>query len=41
MCRVIVSRDEYPPQVKDLLFFVIHMCPTVKARESVGRRAKL
>ena len=27
--------------MKAPLFFVIHMCPTVKARESVGRLAKL
>ena len=40
MCRVIASRDRYPPQVKDLVFLVIHMCPMVKARESVGRCAK-
>ena len=26
--------------MKAPLFFVIHMCPTVKARESVGRLAK-
>ena len=26
--------------MKDLIFFVIHMCPTVKARISVGRRVK-
>ena len=41
MCRVIASRDRYPSQVKDLVFLVIHMCPTVKACESVGRRVKL
>ena len=29
-----------PPQVKYPVFLVIHMCPIVKARESVGRRAK-
>ena len=29
-----------PPRVKALLFLVIHMCPTVKACESVGRFAK-
>ena len=29
------------PQVKDLVFLVIHICPTLKGRESVGRRAKL
>ena len=26
--------------MKASLFFVIHMCPMVKARESVGRLAK-
>ena len=40
MCRVIASRDRYPPRVKDLVFFVIHMCPMVKARKNVGRHAK-
>ena len=40
MCRVIASRDRYPPRVKAPLFLVIHMCQTVKARESVGRLAK-
>ena len=40
MCRVIASKDRYPPQVKDLVFLVIHMCLMVKARESVGSRAK-
>ena len=41
MCWVIASRDRYPPRVKAPVFVVIHMCPMVKARESVGRRAKL
>ena len=40
MCWVIASRDRYPPRVKVPLFLVILMCPTVKARESVGRRTK-
>ena len=26
--------------MKDQVFLVIHMCPTVNSRESVGRRAK-
>ena len=34
------SKQGYIPQVKDLVFLVIHMCQTVKTRESVGRRAK-
>ena len=29
-----------PPWVKALLYLVIHMCPMVKVRESVGRLAK-
>ena len=37
---VVASRDRLPPWVKDLIFWVIHMCPTVKARESVGMHAK-
>ena len=40
MCRVIASRDRYPLRVKAPLFFVIHMCPTVKTCDSVGRLAK-
>ena len=38
MCQVVSSRDRR--RVKALVFFFIHMYPTVKARESVGRRAK-
>ena len=41
MCWVIAIRDRYPLQVKGLIFFVIHMCPTVKAHESVGRHEKV
>ena len=41
MCRVIASRDRYPPQVKNLVFLVMHMFPTMKASESVGRHTKL
>ena len=41
MCQVIASMDRYPPQVKASLFFVIHMCPMVKSRESVRRLVKL
>ena len=37
MCRVIASKDRYRHRVKVSLFIVIHMCPTVKASESVGR----
>ena len=40
MCQVIASRDGYPPRVKAPIFFFIQMCPTVKALERVGRRAK-
>ena len=40
MCRVIARRGRYPPRVKALVFLVIHMCQTVKARESVGKRTK-
>ena len=40
LCRVVASRDRYH-RVKDLVFFVIHMCPTVFARESVERCSKL
>ena len=40
MCRVIASRDRYLPRLKGPAFLVIHMCPMVKARESVGRLAK-
>ena len=40
MYRVLASRDRHPPRVKALLVLVIHMCPTVKARESVGRLVK-
>ena len=40
MCQVIASRDRYPRQVKDLVFLVIHICPMVKANESVGRHVK-
>ena len=40
MCRVIASRDGYPPRVKAPLFLFIQMFPMVKARESVGRCAK-
>ena len=29
-----------PPRVKALLFLVIHMYPTMKAHESVGKLAK-
>ena len=29
-----------PPRVKDPVFLVIHKCPMMKARESVGRRTK-
>ena len=31
MCWVKASSDRYFPQVKDLVFFVIHMCQMVKA----------
>ena len=42
MHRVTTNRDRYPLGVmKTPLVLVIHMCPTVKARESVGRLAKL
>ena len=40
MCRVITSRDRYPPRVKAPIFLFIHMCLMVKARESVGRHVK-
>ena len=40
MCRGIARRDRYPPRVKAPMFLVIHMCPTVRAQESVGRRVK-
>ena len=40
MCHGMASRDRYPPQVKASVFLVIHMCPTMKACESVGRHAK-
>ena len=40
MCRVLASKDRHPPRVKAPLVLVIHMCPTVKARENVGRLTK-
>ena len=40
MCWV-TSRDRYPPWVKAPLYLIIHMCPTAKVHESVGRLAKL
>ena len=40
MCQVITIRDRYPHRVKAPVFLVIHMFLMVKARESVGMRAK-
>ena len=36
MCQVIAGRYRYP-----LGYILLYMCPTVKARESVGRLVKL
>ena len=40
MFWVLESRDRHPLGVKAPLVLVIHMCPTVKAHEIVGRFAK-
>ena len=40
MCRVIVSRDRYPLRSKPH-YFLLYMCLTMKARESVRRLAKV
>ena len=38
--RITVSRDRYPHRVKNPIFLVRHMYPTMKVCESVRRRVK-
>ena len=37
---VTTSRDRYPHRVKNPIFLVRHMYPTMKVRESIRRRVK-